>query len=352
MPNGSGLKNELAGSPAVDVPDPVDVLESILGPLQQDEQTNGTHAASERPTELLEDIDFNGLSLEEFARADPKPVSNGVQRGTRDPPAVEDFEKEKDKFEDLHKSILACDEVLKSVETYLTSFQADLANVSTEIETLQNRSTALNNKLQNRMEVEKVLGPEVETLTVSPAVVRKITSGAVDDSWIKALDELERRSKSIDAKLKEGRDIKAVQDVRPFIDEVSTKAVERIRDYVVAQIKAIRSPSINAQVIQQSSFLRYKEVFAFLARRQPALAEEISQAYINTMRWYYLSHFTRYKICFAKAKSTRHRPDVCHCCRGRCYEECEEHDLRRLLRRQKNGHSAELERCCSTVFRR
>ena len=43
-------------------------------------------------------------------------------------------DKEKDKFEDLHKSILACDEVLKSVETYLTNFQADLGAVSAEIE--------------------------------------------------------------------------------------------------------------------------------------------------------------------------------------------------------------------------
>lgn len=300
VPTGSGLKQELAGTSAADAPDPVEVLGSILGPLEQDGTTHGAGHGDERPSELFEDIDFNGLSLEEFASANSKAASNGIQRGTRDPPAVEDFEKEKDRFEDLHKSILACDEVLKSVETYLTSFQADLANVSSEIETLQNRSTALNNKLQNRKEVEKVLGPEVEDLVVSPAVVRKIATGQIDDAWIKALDELERRSKSIDAKLKEGKDIKAVQDARPFMDEVSTKAVERIRDYVVAQIKALRSPSINAQVIQQNSFLRYKEVFAFLAKRQPALAEEISQAYINTMRWYYLSHFTRYKTALQK----------------------------------------------------
>ena len=298
VPNGSGLKNELGGSPAVDVPDPVEVLSSILGPLGREEEANGIHEFKERPAELVEDIDFGGLSLEQFAESTD--TSNNAVRGTRIPAAVEDFEKEKDRFEDLHNSIVACDEVLKSVETYLTSFQADLASVSSEIETLQNRSTALNNKLQNRKEVEKVLGPEVEDLAVSPAVVRKITTGAVDDAWIRALDELEKRSKSIDAKLNEGRDIKAALDARPFIDEVSTKAVERIRDYVVSQIKALRSPSINAQVIQQNSFLRYKEVFAFLAKRQPSLAEEISQAYINTMRWYYLSHFTRYKAALQK----------------------------------------------------
>jgi hypothetical protein len=247
----------------------------------------------------MEDIDFGGLSLEEYANASPQDTTSKASR-FNGMSVAEDFEKEKDKFSDLHKSIIACDEVLKSVEAYLTSFQADLANVSSEIESLQNRSTALNNRLQNRRAVEKVLGPEVETLAVPPIVVRKITEGPIDESWIKALDELEKRSKAIDVKLKEGSDIKAIQDVRPFIDDVSNKAVERIRDFVVAQIKALRSPNINAQIIQQNSFVQYKSVFAFLAKRQPELAEEISQAYINTMKWYYLSHFTRYKAALEK----------------------------------------------------
>lgn len=300
LPNGSNLRNELAGSQTADAPDPVEVLERILGPLsKEDVQSNG-HISNGRPNALAEDVDFGGLGLEEFAsnasESTPMSKSNGA---TAVAPAV-DFEQEKDKFDDLHKSILACDEVLRSVESYLTSFQADLANVSSEIESLQNRSTTLNNRLNNRKAVEKVLAPEVESLAVPPTVVRKIIEGTVDDSWVKALDELEKRSRAIDAKLKEGRDIKAAQGVRPFIDDLSAKAVERIRDYVVAQIKALRSPSINAQVIQQNGFLRYKDVFAFLAKRQPELADEISQAYINTMRWYYLSHFTRYKTALEK----------------------------------------------------
>ena len=302
LPNGSNLKNELGSSPTPDAPDPLGVLESILGPLRKDGEDNTgdkSNGVNDIDPSSGEDIEFGGLSLEEFADAAPTNISlksagvNGIRED-------EDFEKEKDRFADLHKSIIACDEVLKSVEAYLTSFQADLANVSSEIESLQNRSTDLNNRLQNRRAVEKVLGPEVETLVVPPAVVRKLTEGAVDDSWIKALDELEKRSKAVDARVREGRDVKVLQDVRPFIDDVSNKAIERIRDYVVAQIKALRSPSINAQVIQQNSFLRYKDVFAFLAKRQPQLGEEISQAYTNTMRWYYLSHFTRYKTALEK----------------------------------------------------
>ncbi|SMQ54753.1 unnamed protein product [Zymoseptoria tritici ST99CH_3D7] len=294
VPSGSNLREQLAGS-ANEVADPLAVLEQILGPSRSQGEDGET---IEDRVAIADGIDLGGLDLEEFANISPD--GKALQNGTGKTEAIDDFEKEKDKFEDLHKSILACDEVLKSVESYLTSFQAELAAVSTEIETLQNRSTTLNNRLENRKAVDKVLGPEVEAFVIPPGVVRKITEGIVDEQWIKSLQELEKRSKSIDAKIKEGKDIKAAQDVQPFIEDVSNKAVERIRDYVVAQIKALRSPSINAQIIQQNSFLRYRDVFAFLSKKQPDLGAEISQAYTNTMRWYYVHNFTRYKAALEK----------------------------------------------------
>lgn len=211
-------------------------------------------------------------------------------------------DKEKDKFEDLHKSIIACDEVLKSVEMYLTNFQSDLEAVSAEIESLQNRSIALNTKLENRKTVEKLLGPAVEDISISPAVVRKIAEGPVDEGFVRALGEIEKRSRIVNARAKEQPDLGALSDIKPLLDNLTSRAVERIRDYIVAQIKAIRSPSINAQVIQQEAFLKYKELYAFLARHQPELAQQISQAYVFTMRWYYLNHFTRYRTALEKLK--------------------------------------------------
>ena len=71
---------------------------------------------------------------------------------------------------------------------------------------------------------------------------------------------------------------------------------------MVAQIKALRSPNINAQIIQQQHFIRYKDLYAFLHGHHPKLAEEIGQAYMNTMRWYFLNQFTRYKKALEKVK--------------------------------------------------
>ena len=76
--------------------------------------------------------------------------------------------------------------------------------------------------------------------------------------------------------------------------------MERIRDFLVTQIKALRSPTVNAQLIQQQKLARYKDLYKFLAKQHPQLGEEIGQAYINTMRWYYLNHFTRYRQALDK----------------------------------------------------
>jgi hypothetical protein len=59
---------------------------------------------------------------------------------------------------------------------------------------------------------------------------------------------------------------------------------------------------MNAQVIQQQHLVKYKDLYSFLSRAHPALSDEITQAYVNTMRWYYLSNFTRYIQALEKLK--------------------------------------------------
>ena len=73
----------------------------------------------------------------------------------------------------------------------------------------------------------------------------------------------------------------------------------------------MRSPNINAQILQRQDFLKYKSLLAFLASHQPRLAEEINHAYTNTIRWYYSTHFARYRDSLFKLKiHTTDRFDV------------------------------------------
>ncbi len=122
-------------------------------------------------------------------------------------------ERDRAKFEDLHRAIRACDDVLNSVETNLTSFRNDLALVSADIETLQARSTALNVRLENRRVVERGLGPVVDELSVSPAVVSKIADGHIDEQWVQVLKEVDRRAAAYADNSASQRRSKAVADL-------------------------------------------------------------------------------------------------------------------------------------------
>lgn len=105
----------------------------------------------------------------------------------------------------------------------MTSFQKDLGSVSAEIETLQSRSAALNTKLENRRVVEKLLGPAIEDITVSPAAVRIICEGPINLAWIKALEEIEKRSEAVGKKVQGSETIMAISDVKPLLDDLTSK---------------------------------------------------------------------------------------------------------------------------------
>lgn len=107
------------------------------------------------------------------------------------------------------------------MESYLADFQTELGIVSAEIETLQTRSVQLNAKLENRRNVERLLGPAVEDISISPNAIRTITDGLIDEKWVKALNEIEARSISIEKST--GTSIKAVDDVKPLLVDLKNK---------------------------------------------------------------------------------------------------------------------------------
>ena len=68
------------------------------------------------------------------------------------------------------------------------------------------------------------------------------------------------------------------------------------------RIRSLRMPNSNIQVIQQTTMLRYRALFHFMLEHHPQLANEIKQAYMNTMKWYYSHHFDRFKRALEKVR--------------------------------------------------
>lgn len=71
--------------------------------------------------------------------------------------------------------------------------------------------------------VEKLLGPSVEDLSLSPAVVRTISEGPIDESWVKALSDLEKRTKLIESRQQDQQRLKALEDLKPLLENLNNR---------------------------------------------------------------------------------------------------------------------------------
>lgn len=112
---------------------------------------------------------------------------------------------------------------MKSVESYLSKFETDLGVVSAEIETLQSRSIELSSQLENRKNVERLLGPTVEAISISPNTIHLVSDGPINQEWIKALNEIENCSSSIETNPSLYNNVKAIDDVKPVLSELKDK---------------------------------------------------------------------------------------------------------------------------------
>ncbi|CAG8622941.1 11481_t:CDS:10 [Paraglomus brasilianum] len=179
-----------------------------------------------------------------------------------------------------------------TMEDMLTVFQADLGNISSEIQTLQDKSMIMNIKLKNRMAIEERLNTVLDGIVISPSMIKKITEGNIDETWLAYLIEMNKKMTYVETH--QGENITALKDVEPELEKLRLKASEKIREFLLMKIKSLRIPNTNIQILQQSVLLKYKQLHQFIMERYGEVALEIRQTYVNTMRWYFSNHFERY----------------------------------------------------------
>lgn len=252
--------------------DPFKTLQSILG----------TSLISFAPqdsdrTELPED--FKAGDLE-------KPQE------TQDKFEAYDYNSSLKHFKELHEEIVSASETLDQYHQSLTEFQSNIKHLSTDMEALQTRSLNLSKNLNKYQCVEKRLAPLVEALVIPPSIMKQIVEGDINARWRASLSYIVRRKKEI-GMLKDEQAFSAIKSSEYQIQLITTKACEKIRDFIVSRIRRLRMAMVNSQAVQQN-LLENKLLYKFLFENNPKLAVELRQAYVYTMTWYYRSYFGRY----------------------------------------------------------
>ncbi|KAF9568988.1 Vps52-domain-containing protein [Agrocybe pediades] len=201
---------------------------------------------------------------------------------------------------ELHDQVQTSVSLLDNLESFLSTFQKDLAAVAGQISELQDRSKDIDSRLKTRKRIERPLSSLLSEITVPPALATTILDTNVGEPWIDAILDLERRINTTKARTR----VKAARDLGEVIEGLRIVAATKLRAFFLALFQPIRSSvTTNMQVIQTSVLLKYSPLFGFLQRQATAVATELQRAYVGAARLYYETGFRRYARALGVIKS-------------------------------------------------
>ncbi|XP_075909311.1 vacuolar protein sorting-associated protein 52 homolog [Petromyzon marinus] len=178
------------------------------------------------------------------------------------------------------------------MEEMLSSFQTDLSSISSEIQTLQEQSVAMNVKLRNRQAVRGELSQLVDELVVPDTMITAILELPVTErDFLEQLQELNNKINY--AKEQAFRETLACQDTHDVLAKLKAKAIAKVREFILQKIYAFRKPMTNYQMAQ-NTLLKFRFFSEFLLANERHVAKEVRDEYVDTMARIYYSYFKAY----------------------------------------------------------
>ena len=197
----------------------------------------------------------------------------------------------------LARQIDKCDEVLQGMEEVLNAFRDRLETTTNQIKHLHTQSGTLRVKLQNRQNVETQLRKYLNKVTLSPRLIRVICEGEIDLEFSKCLAQLEGLASRVRLtydKRSETAPV-SIREVFPEVQRLTRKAVSRVRVFLLNQIRSLRKPNTNVQMVQQNKLRVFGVQFVrFVREESPAVYAEIERVYVATMATVFLMLFRSY----------------------------------------------------------
>lgn len=247
---------------------------------------NEDHVPQNLSDDVVQEVLKTGTDLRQYSRQIEKELKEVENK------SIQDYIKESQNIASLHNQIAACDNILEKMESMLMNFQSDLGSISSEILYLQRKSVAMSQQLSNRQIIRGPLSQFIEDMTVSEALIAGIMDCPVTEKEF--LIQLQTLNHKINFEKEQSfKDAKSCLDVKDILEKLKTKAMAKIRTYLLEQIYKFRKPMTNYQV-PQNNMLKYKFFFEFVLANERNVAEEICGEYIDTMSKIYYSYFKSY----------------------------------------------------------
>ncbi|GFS98967.1 vacuolar protein sorting-associated protein 52 homolog [Trichonephila clavipes] len=228
----------------------------------------------------------SGMDLRQYSRQIEKELKE-VENAS-----IQDYIQESQNIASLHNQITACDEILERMEQMLKLFQSDLGSISNEILTLQQQSVSMNIRLKNRQAIRGELSQFVDDMIVQESLIQHILESSVTDKeFLEDLQILDHKIAFV--KEQSFKDAKCCQDVKDVLEKLKSKAISKIREYLLQKIYSFRKPMTNYQ-IPQNALLKNKFFYQFLMTHERETAREVREEYLDTMSKILFSYFKMY----------------------------------------------------------
>lgn len=215
------------------------------------------------------------------------------------------------RFESFSEAILPYKAKLAPIESFLQAFGSEITQLSETLLSLQNQSSKLLSNLDVQRDVVDKLNPVILDLMIPPLVAESLMNDPVDEKWLENIRFIAEKQQLV-AKVKGDADdtlfLAAYKDSAAFAElekglfALEAKALERIRDFLIDQIRLLRRSLRTSSQVVQERLLLLKEIFSFLKERHPELAKQLETAYVHTMKWYYTTRFAKYLYALQKLR--------------------------------------------------
>lgn len=211
------------------------------------------------------------------------------------------------RFETFSSSVAPFKAKLQPIETFLGSFNTEIHNLSESLHSLQQQSSLLADGLDEQRELVDKLNPVILDLMIPPSVAESVLLDTIDELWVENVRFIAEKQQLLarikaDETLLPYKDCKGLEELENGLVLLEAKAIERIRDHLINQIRLLRRSLRTSSQAVQEKLLLVKEAFFFLKARHPALANQLQLAYIFTMKWYYTTRFAKYLYSLQKLK--------------------------------------------------
>lgn len=219
---------------------------------------------------------------------------------------ISDYMRESDNIVDLFQRVTSCDHILERLETILCKFQADLGNICQEIISLHEQTVSLNMQLKNKQAIRSKLAIFIEDMTIPQPVIQHIMyTPASENQFMDHLVILDQKIHFF--KEQNFRDAVSCNDINQTLFGLKTKAIFKVREYVLRKIHDCRKYLSNYQV-PQNALLKNRFFYQFLLSHERDKAREVQSEYIDTLSKVYHTYFKEYIQRLSKLEYDE-RPD-------------------------------------------